>query len=67
MQIEPESIAQMCISAEEDVLYYVDRNNQLLKTELILDDPEAEPGRSEYVQGPFHNEQITGMDICLRK
>ena len=26
-----------------------------------------ESTKSEYVHGPFHNEPITGMDICLRK
>ena len=49
MQIEPESIAQMCITPEENMLYYVDRNNQLLKTELILDGSDAEAVKSEYV------------------
>ena len=57
----------MVITPEEDLLYYIDRNNQLLFTNLQLEASDPEAGKSEYVIGPFHNEPITGMDICLRK
>ena len=55
------------MNSTEDVLYYIDRNNQLLKVNLALDGTDVESTRSEYVHGPFHHEEITGMDICLRK
>ena len=67
MQIEPENITQMCITPEEDVLYYIDRNNQLLKTYMTFDGSDEAHWPSEYVQGVFHNEPIKGMDISLRK
>lgn len=67
MQIEPHSITQMVLSPEEDVLYYTDRNNQLLQTNIVFEEPDPLAYKSEYVHGPFHNEPITGMDICLRK
>ena len=57
----------MVLSPEEDILYYIDRNNQLLQTSLSYDGSDSEAGISIYVQGPFPNEKITGMDICLRK
>ena len=55
------------MNTTEDVLYYIDRANQLLKLNLALDGTDVESTKSEYVHGPFHNEPITGMDICLRK
>lgn len=67
LRIESETIGQMVLSPEEDILYYIDRNNQLLQTNLSFDGSDPEAGYSIYVQGPFHNEKITGMDICLRK
>ena len=57
----------MVINSTEDVLYYIDRNNQLLRLNLALDGTDVESTRSEYVHGPFHHEPITGMDTCLRK
>ena len=66
IQIDPANITQMVLSPEEDILFYTDRNNQLLKVDLSLFSKE-DPGRSEYVLGPNHHEPITGMDICLRK
>ena len=34
---------------------------------IALDGTDVESTRSEYVHGPFHHEEITGMDTCLRK
>jgi len=67
IEIGPASITQMVMNATEDVLYYIDRNNQLLKVNLALDGTDVESTRSEYVHSPFHHEEITGMDTCLRK
>ena len=55
------------MNSTEDVLYYIDRHNQLLKVNLALDGTDVESTKSEYVHGPFHHAEITGMDICLRK
>lgn len=51
----------------DDCLFYIDKNNQLLKVALALDGTDVDSTKSEYVHGPFHHEEITGMDICLRK
>lgn len=67
IEIGPESITQMVINPIEDTLYYIDRNNQLLKVSLALDGTDPESTMSAYVHGPFHHEEITGMDTCLRK
>ena len=34
---------------------------------IALDGTDVESTRSEYVHGPFHHQEITGMDTCLRK
>ena len=55
------------LNSTDDLLYYIDRKNQLLKVALALDGTDVESTRSEYVHGPFHDEPINGMDTCLRK
>ncbi len=45
----------MVLNSTEDVLYYIDRNNQLLKVSLALDGTDPESTVSEYVHGPFHH------------
>ena len=67
VKIGPKNITQMVMNSTEDVLYYTDRNNQLLKLNLALDGTDVDSTKSEYVHGPFHHEPITGMDTCLRK
>ena len=57
----------MVLNHTEDVAYYIDRCNQLMKINLALDGTDVESTMSEYVHGPFHHEEITGMDTCLRK
>ena len=57
----------MVINATEDIIYYIDHKNQLLKVNIALDGTDVESTKSEYVHGPFHHEEVTGMDICLRK
>jgi hypothetical protein len=57
----------MVINMTEDILYFIDDCNQLLKVNLALDGTDVESTKSEYVHGPFHEDAITGMDICLRK
>jgi hypothetical protein len=67
MVIDATSITSCVLNSTEDVLYFVDRNNQLLKLNIALDGTDVESTMSEYVICPFHFEEITGMDICLRK
>lgn len=57
----------MVLNATDDMLYYIDRKNQLLKLGIALDGTDIESTTSEYVHGPFHDEPINGMDTCMRK
>ena len=54
-EIPEASIAQLVLNSTEDILYYIDRNNQLLKVNIALDGTDVESTRSEYVHGPFHH------------
>ena len=67
MVIEAGSIASVVLNSTEDMLYFIDRNNQFLKLNIALDGTDVDSTMSEYVHCPFHFEEITGMDICLRK
>lgn len=67
MEIPVGDISQAVLNSTEDVLYFVDRSNQLLKIPIALDGTDIDEKKTEYVHGPFHHEEITGMDICLRK
>ena len=59
----------MTLSHQQDRLYYVDKYNQLLQVDIQLeDDGRHDVSRlSRYVHSNFHQQEITGMDICLRK
>lgn len=67
MVIPAGAITQACLNSTEDILYFIDRNNQLLKIPIALDGTDIEERKTEYVHGPFHYDEITGMDICMRK
>lgn len=60
-------IVSIVLNHSEDMLFYIDRSNQLLKYAIQLDGTDIESTKSEYVHSPFHMNEITGMDICLRK
>lgn len=66
---DPENldIVSLVLNATEDMLFYIDRSNQLLKYAIQLDGTDIESTKSDYVHSPFHMNEITGMDICLRK
>ena len=55
------------MSADEQTIYYMDKNNQFLKVNLSLEGSQKSDQISEYMIAPFHPEEITGMDTCLRK
>ena len=61
------NIVSMVLSPSEDMLFYIDAQNQLLKVPIQLDNTEIETTQSSYVHSAFHMREITGMDICLRK
>ena len=62
-----EPIMSLALNNTEDMLYYIDKANQLLKVPIQLDNTDIETTMSEYVHCAFHQFEVTGMDICLRK
>ena len=67
IETENINIVSLILNNTEDTLYYIDRQNQLLKYAIQLDGTDIETEKSSYVSSPFHKQEITGMDICLRK
>ena len=65
--IEPTNVTMMQMSANEEIIYYIDKNNQFLKVNLSIEGTQKQQRISEYLIAPFHHEAITGMDTCLRK
>jgi WD40 repeat protein len=59
----------MALTSNEDVLYFISENNQLMKVNISLDGSETQEDKPvfEYVISQFHNGPIYGMDVCLRK
>lgn len=64
---EMKNITSLAVGTTEDVLYFMTENNQLMKVNIALDGTECEETNFEYVHEPFHEQAITGMDVCLRK
>ena len=54
----------------EETLYFITDKCQLISVKnLALDNAldVNEPAKFEYVHSEFHQQEITGMDVCLRK
>lgn len=60
-------ITSMCLSLTEDHIFMVTANNQIMKVEVPLYDNSESRGKFEFVQCGFHSQEITGLDICIRK
>ena len=73
------TIRGICINDDEDQLFAVTSDGQLVTAQILCNPPpgsdeldgEAEDRndnvRFEYVFGPFHRAEITGLDVCIRK
>lgn len=59
----------MCINTEEDKIYVTTQAGQLIQGWLDLKSPIPADAEThfDYVQGIFHKEEITGLDVCIRK
>ena len=56
-----------CLSQSEDYLYCVTKQNQLKKVDIPLYDGADTTPKFEDVHCEFHNQEITGLDVCIRK
>ena len=56
-----------CLSQSEDKLYCVTEQNQLKKVDIPLYDGADASMRFEDVHCGFHSQEITGLDVCIRK
>ena len=48
-------------------MYFINEKKQLMKVNIALDGTDGEQTKFEFVHSEFHNQEITGMDVCLRK
>jgi WD40 repeat protein len=61
-------VRSMCVSfGNEDHIYFVSGANQLLKVDVPLYDGAEAKSKFEFIQCNFHSQEITGLDICIRK
>ena len=64
------TIRGMYANEEEDMIYCATSTGQLLKASIELNCNGVgnnEETKFEYVIGPFHRSEITGLDVCIRK
>ena len=64
-------ILSLTANNDQDQIYAITSTGQLITAPLDLEDIEGsiseEDVKFDYVLGPFHREQITGLDVCIRK
>lgn len=66
--MELDTCLSMALSPNnEDVLYFINKRNQLMKVNIALDGTDTEKTKFEYVHCEFHDKPVTGLDTCLRK
>ena len=59
-------IKSLALSSTEDVLLFTTENNQIMKVNVNLEKP-SDDAKYEYLIFPFHQRQIYGMDVCIKK
>lgn len=63
-------VLAMTANEDEDRIYCVTSTGQLVTAGLELANNELssnQEAKFEYVMGPFHKDEITGLDVCIRK
>lgn len=56
----------MDLSKLEECIIFSTENAQLFKMKVNLERP-ADGAEYEYLAYPFHNRQVNGLDVCVRK
>lgn len=60
----------MIANEDEDRIYAITSAGQLICANIVLENNEEsqiDNIKFEYVIGPFHRKEITGLDVCIRK
>jgi WD40 repeat protein len=62
-------IESMCINSKENYVYVITNHGQMIGGHLDTKSASGPPYTStfDYVQGLFHKNEITGLDVCIRK
>lgn len=60
-------ITSMTLSHTEDYVYIITKSNQLLKADIPLYEGADSKPKFDFVHCCFHTQEITGLDICIRK
>ena len=60
-------ITSMTLSHSEDYVFFITKQNQLLKVDIPLYDGAETKPKFDYVHCAFHTQEITGLDVCIRK
>ena len=64
------SIMSVIANEDEDRIYAITSAGQLITANVILENVEEshiDDLKFDYVLGPFHRREITGLDVCIRK
>eukprot|EP01028_Stygiella_incarcerata_P004742 TRINITY_DN2061_c0_g1_i1.p1 TRINITY_DN2061_c0_g1~~TRINITY_DN2061_c0_g1_i1.p1 ORF type:complete len:1197 (+),score=341.87 TRINITY_DN2061_c0_g1_i1:223-3813(+) len=61
------AIKSMCISPQEEYLLVATEANQILNLNLAALEYRADEVKFEPFCGSWHSEEITGLDVCVRK
>lgn len=67
VECQGSEIVSTCLSQSEDYLYCITKENQLKKVDIPLYDGAETTPKFEDVHCAFHTEEITGLDVCVRK
>lgn len=67
---ENTKILAITVNDEEDTVYVTTSNGQLVKGQIDIwreEERKTVQHAFEHVIGPFHKDEITGLDVCVRK
>lgn len=68
-QLGVNQIESLCVNSKENFVYVITNQGQLIGGSLDCKSSQGLPFAItlDYVQGLFHKNEITGLDVCIRK
>ena len=64
--IDIHQITALALSPQEDLVVFTTSSNQIIKVSINLERPNEEQ-RYEHLISSFHQKQIYGLDVCIKK
>lgn len=61
------AVSSMALSIAEDYVFYTTKSNQIMKVDIPLYEGAEVVPKFDFVHCLFHTQEITGLDICIRK